>query len=270
MRLSPPCNANRNRKGPNSKVLIQAQAPWPQAEAWGLSPAGGTGGPDRGHGSVWRALRDKGAESCDDGPAAAGAGICTSGCCIPGPAPQLCRPGSRQHMRQLTHQVSPEQPWPGRGFRSSGTSALHVPVVPQAGSREVGATGGAEPLVHLGEVVTGCHGSDRTSFFADDSSSESCSGNGSSTLNPSTSSSTQGDSAFPEMNGNGTAAPMDFTTSADDQPINLCDKLAPAHVTPSYQSDSCSADGLRSRVKYAVKTTAEVWPALQAAAAGAG
>ncbi|NXL63498.1 NOL4L protein, partial [Chordeiles acutipennis] len=94
----------------------------------------------------------------------------------------------------------------------------------------------------------------------DDSSSESCSGNGSSTLNPSTSSSTQGDSAFPEMNGNGTAAPMDFTASADDQPINLCDKLAPAHVTPSYQSDSCSADGLRSRVKYAVKTTAESPP----------
>ncbi|NWI28710.1 NOL4L protein, partial [Sula dactylatra] len=94
----------------------------------------------------------------------------------------------------------------------------------------------------------------------DDSSSESCSGNGSSTLNPSTSSSTQGDSAFPEMNGNGTAAPMDFTASADDQPINLCDKLAPAHVTPSYQSDSCSTDGLRSRVKYAVKTTAESPP----------
>ncbi|NXD52607.1 NOL4L protein, partial [Corvus moneduloides] len=94
----------------------------------------------------------------------------------------------------------------------------------------------------------------------DDSSSESCSGNGSSTLNPSTSSSTQGDSAFPEMNGNGTAAPMDFTASADDQPINLCDKLTPAQVTPSYQSDSCSADGLRSRVKYAVKTTAESPP----------
>ncbi|KAI6074031.1 Nucleolar protein 4-like isoform X1 [Aix galericulata] len=94
----------------------------------------------------------------------------------------------------------------------------------------------------------------------DDSSSESCSGNGSSTLNPSTSSSTQGDSAFPEMNGNGTAAPMDFTASADDQPINLCDKLTPAHVTPSYQSDSCSTDGLRSRVKYAVKTTAESPP----------
>ncbi|NWX56268.1 NOL4L protein, partial [Promerops cafer] len=94
----------------------------------------------------------------------------------------------------------------------------------------------------------------------DDSSSESCSGNGSSTLNPSTSSSTQGDSAFPEMNGNGTTAPMDFTASADDQPINLCDKLTPAHITPSYQSDSCSADGLRSRVKYGVKTTAESPP----------
>ncbi|KAM7150304.1 nucleolar protein 4-like isoform 2-T2 [Macrochelys suwanniensis] len=93
----------------------------------------------------------------------------------------------------------------------------------------------------------------------DDSSSESCSGNGSSTLNPSTSSSTQGDSTFPEMNGNGTAAPMDFTASAEDQPINLCDKLPPAHVTPSYQSDSC-ADGLRSRVKYTAKTTAESPP----------
>lgn len=111
-------------------------------------------------------------------------------------------------------------------------------------------------------MVAGCRGGDHASFLADDSSSESCSGNGSSTLNPSTSSSTQGDSAFPEMNGNGTAAPMDFTASADDQPINLCDKLAPAHVTPSYQSDGCSADGLRSRVKYAVKTTAEVRPAL--------
>lgn len=142
MRLSPPCNANRNRKGPNSKVLIQAQAPWPQAEAWGLSPARGTGGPGPGHGGVWRALRDEGAESCEDGPAAADAGICTSGCCIPGPAPQLCRPGSRRHTWRLTHQVSPEQPWPGRGFRRSGTSAPHVPVVPQAGSREVGVTGG--------------------------------------------------------------------------------------------------------------------------------
>lgn len=120
--------------------------------------------------------------------------------------------------------------------------------------------------------VKGDLGGDHTSLLADDSSSESCSGNGSSTLNPSTSSSTQGDSAFPEMNGNGTTAPMDFTASTDDQPINLCDKLTPAHVTPSYQSDSCSTDGLRSRVKYAVKTTAEVggWGAQHVGSEGTG
>ncbi|NXU77559.1 NOL4L protein, partial [Oreotrochilus melanogaster] len=70
-------------------------------------------------------------------------------------------------------------------------------------------------------------------------------------VSPNLSRGEQGQRAIPEMNGNGTTAPMDFTASADDQPINLCDKLAPAHVTPSYQSDSCSADGLRSRVKYA-------------------
>ncbi|KAH0619326.1 hypothetical protein JD844_019333 [Phrynosoma platyrhinos] len=95
-------------------------------------------------------------------------------------------------------------------------------------------------------------------LFADDSSSESCSGNGSSTLNPSTSSSTHGDAAYPEMNGNGAPAPMDFSTASEDQPINLCDKLAPAHITPTYPSDSCSADGLRSRTKYGAKSTAEV------------
>lgn len=98
----------------------------------------------------------------------------------------------------------------------------------------------------------------------DDSSSESGSGNGSSTLNPSTSSSTQGDPAFPEMNGNGTAAPMDFAATAEDQPINLCDKLPPGTAlgTPSYSSDGCGTDGLRSRVKYGVKTTPEVCGAM--------
>lgn len=97
-------------------------------------------------------------------------------------------------------------------------------------------------------------------LIPDDSSSESGSGNGSSTLNPSTSSSTQGDPAFPEMNGNGAAAPMDFTAAAEDQPINLCDKLPPGTAlgTPSYPSDGCSTDGLRSRVKYGVKSTPEV------------
>uniref|UniRef100_A0A452SE33 Nucleolar protein 4 like n=1 Tax=Ursus americanus TaxID=9643 RepID=A0A452SE33_URSAM len=96
----------------------------------------------------------------------------------------------------------------------------------------------------------------------DDSSSESGSGNGSSTLNPSTSSSTQGDPAFPEMNGNGAVAPMDFTATSEDQPINLCDKLPPGTAlgTPSYPSDGCGTDGLRSRVKYGVKTTPESPP----------
>ncbi|KAK2109804.1 Nucleolar protein 4-like [Saguinus oedipus] len=103
-------------------------------------------------------------------------------------------------------------------------------------------------------------GEDTSQSLRDDSSSESGSGNGSSTLNPSTSSSTQGDPAFPEMNGNGAVAPMDFTTAAEDQPINLCDKLPPATAlgTPSYPSDGCGADGLRSRVKYGVKTTPEL------------
>ncbi|XP_052577495.1 nucleolar protein 4-like [Peromyscus californicus insignis] len=96
----------------------------------------------------------------------------------------------------------------------------------------------------------------------DDSSSESGSGNGSSTLNPSTSSSTQGDPAFPEMNGNGAAAPMDFTAASEDQPINLCDKLplGTALGTPSYPSNGCSTDGLWSRVKYGVKNTPESPP----------
>lgn len=62
------------------------------------------------------------------------------------------------------------------------------------------------------------------------------------------------------MNGNGAVAPMDFTATSEDQPINLCDKLPPgtALSTPSYPSDSCGTDGLRSRVKYGVKTTPEV------------
>ncbi|KAL7975920.1 hypothetical protein Chor_005478 [Crotalus horridus] len=79
-------------------------------------------------------------------------------------------------------------------------------------------------------------------------------------MNPSTSSSTQGDATYAEVNGNGAGAPMDFSTSSEDQPINLCDKLATAHVTATYQSDSCSADGLRSRTKYGAKSTTESPP----------
>lgn len=210
-------------------------------------------------GAEHSSFEGRGADRCDDEPAVAGAGVRPSGCCIPGPEARLCRPGLRQCLWPLAHPVSPEQPWLHGDCHSSGTY--------QGSCRQARGTlvlWGVEPLAHLGTVVAGHRGGDHASFLADDSSSESCSGNGSSTLNPSTSSSTQGDSTFPEMNGNGTAAPMDFTTSADDQPINLCDKLTPAHVTPSYQSDGCSADGLRSRVKYAVKTTAEVQPGLPA------
>lgn len=62
------------------------------------------------------------------------------------------------------------------------------------------------------------------------------------------------------MNGNGAVAPMDFTAAAEDQPINLCDKLPPGTAlgTPAYPADGCGPDGLRSRVKYGVKTTPEV------------
>lgn len=140
MPLSPPCNANRNRKGPNSKVLIQAKPPWPQVEAWGPSPAGGMSGPGVGHSSVQRALWDEGAELCD-GPAATGAGVHPSICCISGPKVPLCWPSSRQRLWQLSHQVSPEPPQPGRGCQSSGTSTLQVPVVLQVGSGEAGTAG---------------------------------------------------------------------------------------------------------------------------------
>lgn len=53
---------------------------------------------------------------------------------------------------------------------------------------------------------------------------------------------------------------MDFTAAVEDQPINLCEKLpsGAALGTPSYPSDGCGTDGLRSRVKYGVKSTPEV------------
>nr|XP_033818607.1 nucleolar protein 4-like isoform X1 [Geotrypetes seraphini] len=94
-------------------------------------------------------------------------------------------------------------------------------------------------------------------FFHDDSSSESCSGNGFSTLNPSASSSTHGDGTFAELNGNGNSVSLAFT---EDQPINLSDKLEAIHGTTSYHSENCTAEELRSRVKYAVKATAESPP----------
>ncbi|MEE6506518.1 hypothetical protein FKM82_007706 [Ascaphus truei] len=93
--------------------------------------------------------------------------------------------------------------------------------------------------------------------FSDDSSSESCSGNGFSVLNPP---STALEGSLPDMNGNSTSSALELTAPSDDQPINLSDKLHPSLGAPPYTSDGCSTDALRSRVKYAIKATSESPP----------
>ncbi|XP_067856531.1 nucleolar protein 4-like b isoform X3 [Heptranchias perlo] len=85
----------------------------------------------------------------------------------------------------------------------------------------------------------------------DDSSSECYSGNGSTTLNPATSNSTQGDSTFPEINGNSSTG-LDYSASPEDQPVNLSERLQP------FQVDNGSTDGQRNRVKYTGKATSDV------------
>uniref|UniRef100_UPI00398E6C07 nucleolar protein 4-like b isoform X1 n=1 Tax=Pristiophorus japonicus TaxID=55135 RepID=UPI00398E6C07 len=80
----------------------------------------------------------------------------------------------------------------------------------------------------------------------DDSSSECYSGNDSTTLNPATSNSTQGDNTFSEING------LDYSASPEDQPVNLSERLQ------SGQVDNGSTDGQRNRVKYTVKATSDV------------
>ncbi|XP_072412895.1 nucleolar protein 4-like b isoform X3 [Chiloscyllium punctatum] len=85
----------------------------------------------------------------------------------------------------------------------------------------------------------------------DDSSSECYSGNGSTTLNPATSNSTQGDSTFPEINGNSSTG-LDYSAGPDDQPVNLSERLQPG------QMDNGNIDGQRNRVKYTGKTTSNV------------
>lgn len=54
--------------------------------------------------------------------------------------------------------------------------------------------------------------------------------------------------------------PMDFTASAEDQPINLCDKLLQGLCSGHalYPSDGCSAVDCGAGVKCGVKTTPEV------------
>ncbi|XP_072371081.1 nucleolar protein 4-like b isoform X2 [Scyliorhinus torazame] len=83
----------------------------------------------------------------------------------------------------------------------------------------------------------------------DDSSSECYSG--STTLNPATSNSTQGDSTFPEINGNSSTG-LDYSASPEDQPVNLSERLQPG------QMDNGSTDGQRNRIKYTGKATSDV------------
>ncbi|XP_067904470.1 nucleolar protein 4-like b isoform X2 [Heterodontus francisci] len=85
----------------------------------------------------------------------------------------------------------------------------------------------------------------------DDSSSECYSGNGSTTLNPATSNSIQGESTFAEINGNSSTG-LDYSASPEDQPVNLSERLQPGQV------DNGSTDGQRNRVKYTAKATSDV------------
>ncbi|XP_053554692.1 nucleolar protein 4-like [Bombina bombina] len=93
----------------------------------------------------------------------------------------------------------------------------------------------------------------------DDSSSESCNGNGFSLLNPSnTPPNTAYDASLPDMNGNSSSSALEPT--ADDQPINLSDKMRPSLEVLPYTPDGCTTDALRSRGKYALKATSESPP----------
>ncbi|MBN3325188.1 NOL4L protein, partial [Atractosteus spatula] len=90
----------------------------------------------------------------------------------------------------------------------------------------------------------------------DDSSSESGSGNGLPTLNPPVPGSAADSSSYNEVNGNGAAAPLDFSTtssssSSEDQPVNLSERLPPGPLLCPFQPDA--PDGLRGRSKYAGK-----------------
>ncbi|XP_039591023.1 nucleolar protein 4-like b isoform X3 [Polypterus senegalus] len=95
----------------------------------------------------------------------------------------------------------------------------------------------------------------------DDSSSESGSGNGLLALTTSAPVTTPDDGNYTEVNGNGTVAPLDFSTtssssSSEDQPVNLSERLQPSHLPSPFQTDA--PDGLRSRTKYAAKPTTEL------------
>ncbi|CAI9597161.1 unnamed protein product [Staurois parvus] len=87
---------------------------------------------------------------------------------------------------------------------------------------------------------------------SDESSSESCNGNPFSVTNPSTT-----PTPLPDMNGNPPAPALEQTTTSEEQPINLSDKVRPSLGVPPYPSDT---EALRSRGKYALKATSESPP----------
>uniref|UniRef100_A0A4W3JLD3 Nucleolar protein 4 like n=1 Tax=Callorhinchus milii TaxID=7868 RepID=A0A4W3JLD3_CALMI len=95
------------------------------------------------------------------------------------------------------------------------------------------------------------------SHASHDSSSECCSGNGSSALNPPAIGGSQGKNVSPDMNGNSSTG-LDYSGSSEDQPVNLSERLQPGHVTPAFQADNGSTDGQRNRVKYTGKTAPDV------------
>ncbi|KAM4612438.1 nucleolar protein 4-like isoform 2-T2 [Discoglossus pictus] len=110
-----------------------------------------------------------------------------------------------------------------------------------------------EPTMRSPQNVTGPE--------EDDSSSESCNGNGFSLVNPSnTPSSSAYDASLPDMNGNSTSSALELTAPAEDQPINLSDKMRPSMEVPPYTSDGCTTDALRNRANYALKATSESPP----------
>ncbi|XP_072270348.1 nucleolar protein 4-like isoform X2 [Pyxicephalus adspersus] len=92
----------------------------------------------------------------------------------------------------------------------------------------------------------------------DESSSESCNGNSFSVANPSaTPTSSALNCTLPDMNGNPPAPTLEPTTTSDEQPMNLSDKVRPSPGVPPYPSD---AEALRSHGKYGTKATSESPP----------
>ncbi|KAM9296412.1 nucleolar protein 4-like [Gastrophryne carolinensis] len=92
----------------------------------------------------------------------------------------------------------------------------------------------------------------------DESSSESCNGNGFSAAAPSAAPASSAlNCLLPDMNGNTAAPAPEVTAPSEEQPMNLSDKTRPPAVTPTYAPD---AEALRGRGKYPQKATSESPP----------